>query len=71
MSFKFGIIGAGIMGKAGGNILNKIEDVEISAIADISDNTLRRAASELNVIVTYNNYRDMLQRHPSIPGRAG
>ena len=42
MSFKFGIIGIGIMGKAGGKILQLIEDVEVTALADISDAMLKK-----------------------------
>ena len=62
MSFKFGIIGTGIMGKAGGKILQLIDDVEVTALADISDAILKETASELKVSTTYTNYQDMLEK---------
>lgn len=62
MSFKFGIIGTGIMGKAGGRILQLIENVEVTALADISDAMLKEAATDLKVSTTYTNYEDMLEK---------
>jgi predicted dehydrogenase len=62
MAFRFGIIGTGIMGKAGGRILQLVEDVEITALADISEPMLKEAATEFNVSTIYRNYQDMLEK---------
>ena len=62
MSFKFGVIGTGIMGKAGGNILQRLDGVEVTALADPSANNLRDAATELGVSATYACYQEMLER---------
>ena len=62
MAFKFGIIGTGIMGKAGGRILQLVEDVEVTALADISEPMLKEAATEFNVSAIYKNYQDMLEK---------
>ena len=62
MAFKFGIIGTGIMGKAGGKILQLVEDVEVAALADISDKSRSEAAGELGVSSTYASYKDMLDK---------
>ena len=62
MAFKFGIIGTGIMGKAGGRILQLVEDVEVTALADISEPMLNEAATEFNVSAIYKNYQDMLEK---------
>ena len=62
MAFKCGIIGTGIMGKAGGRILERVEDVELAALADPSEKNLGEAAAELGVSSTYANYKDMLEK---------
>ena len=62
MAFKCGIIGTGIMGKAGGRILQQVEDLEVTALADLSQDNLRQAAAELEVASTYAEYRDMLDK---------
>ncbi len=62
MAFKFGIIGTGIMGKAGGRILQMVEGVEVTALADISEPTLKEAATEFNLSSTYKNYQNMLEK---------
>ncbi len=62
MSFKFGIIGTGIMGKAGGRILELVEGVKVTALADLSEKNLQEAAKEFNVSSTYTNYKDMLEK---------
>jgi len=62
MAFRFGIIGTGIMGKAGGNILKLLDDVEVAALADPSQENLAEAAAELGVDATYSNYKDMLDK---------
>lgn len=62
MDFKCGIIGTGIMGKAGGKILQRLEGVKVTALADISEKNLNEAAAELGVTSTYSNYREMLER---------
>jgi len=62
MSFKFGIIGTGIMGKAGGRIFQLVENVEVTALSDISDASLQEAAEEFNISATYKNYQDMLEK---------
>jgi len=62
MAFKCGIIGTGIMGKAGGKILQLVEDLEVTALADLSEQNLKDAAAELGVASTYANYREMLEK---------
>lgn len=62
MAFKCGVIGTGIMGKAGGKILQLVEDVELAALADPSEKNLGEAAGELGVSSTYANYKDMLEK---------
>jgi len=61
MAFKFGIIGTGIMGKAGAKILQLLDDVEVVALADLSEKNLNEAAAELGVEATYTRYQDMLE----------
>jgi predicted dehydrogenase len=62
MAFKCGIIGTGIMGKAGGKILQLVEDLELTALADPSEKNLTDASAELGVGSTYADYRDMLEK---------
>jgi len=62
MAFKFGIIGTGIMGKAGGRILELVDGVKVTALADLSEANLQEAATEFNVSATYTNYKDMLEK---------
>jgi len=62
MAFRIGIIGTGIMGKAGGRIFQLIEDVEVTALADLSEENLTQAAAELQVSATYSSYQDMLEK---------
>lgn len=62
MAFQFGIIGTGIMGKAGGKILQRVEGVKVTALADVSEKNLSEAAAELGVSSTYLNYREMLEK---------
>ena len=50
MAFKCGIIGTGIMGKAGGKILQLLEDVEVCALADVSEKNLTEAAAEIRAL---------------------
>jgi len=57
-----GIIGTGIMGKAGGRIFQLIEEVEVAALADVSEKNLTEAAAELQVSATYSTYQDMLEK---------
>ena len=61
MAFKCGIIGTGIMGKAGAKILQLLDDVEVTALADLSEKNLGEAAAELGVEATYT----------PLPGHAG
>lgn len=61
MPFKFGIIGTGIMGKAGGNILQLIDGVEVVALADVSDASLKEAQKEFGINNGYLQYQDMLE----------
>jgi predicted dehydrogenase len=62
MTFKCGIIGTGIMGKAGGRILQLVEGLQVTALADLSEKNLKEAASELEVSSIYSNYREMLEK---------
>ena len=50
------------MGKAGGKILQLVEDVELTALADPSEKNLSAAAGELGVRSTYANYKEMLEK---------
>ena len=62
MAFRFGIIGTGIMGKAGARILQLVEDVQVAALADISEKNLAEASAELEVSSTYARYEEMLEK---------
>ena len=62
MALRFGIIGTGIMGKAGGKILQLVDDLDVVALADISEKSLAAAADELGVETTYSNYVEMLDK---------
>ncbi|MBT4498761.1 MAG: Gfo/Idh/MocA family oxidoreductase [Gemmatimonadetes bacterium] len=62
MAFRCGIIGTGIMGKAGGKILQLVEEIEVVALADVSPKNLQEAAGELQVQKTYAAYEEMLER---------
>ena len=62
MAFRFGIIGTGIMGKSGGRILQLLDDVEVVALADLSEKNLHEAGSELGVSSRYIRYQDMLEK---------
>jgi len=62
MAFKFGVIGTGIMGKAGGKILQRLDGVEVVALADPSAKNLADAANELGVSSSYAQYREMLEK---------
>jgi len=62
MVIKFGIIGTGIMGKAGGRIIQLLENAEIIALSDISDSNLEQAALEFKIEAKYKNYQDMLNK---------
>ena len=62
MALRFGIIGTGIMGKAGGKILQLVDDLDVVALADISEKSLAAAAGELGVETTYTSYEEMLDK---------
>ncbi len=62
MKFKFGIIGTGIMGKAGGRIIQLMDNAEIVALADLSDKNLSEAAKEFKVENTYKDYKEMFKK---------
>ncbi|OHB75974.1 MAG: hypothetical protein A2Z34_01650 [Planctomycetes bacterium RBG_16_59_8] len=62
MAFRFGVIGTGIMGKAGAKILQLVEGVEVAALADLSEKNLKAASADLNVSSTYLDYRKMLEK---------
>jgi predicted dehydrogenase len=50
------------MGKAGGRILQLVEDLEVCALADLSEQNLTEAAAELEVSSTYSAYQEMLEK---------
>ena len=62
MAFKCGVIGTGIMGKAGARILDLVEDVKVTALADLSEKALGEAAAEMEISSTYANYKEMLDK---------
>ncbi|MDP6777943.1 MAG: Gfo/Idh/MocA family oxidoreductase [Candidatus Latescibacteria bacterium] len=62
MALRFGIIGTGIMGKAGGRILQLVDDLDVVALADVSEKSLAAAAEELGVDTTYSSYEEMLDK---------
>ena len=62
MALRFGIIGTGIMGKAGGRILQLVDDVDVVALADVSEESLSAASEELDVSTTYFSYEKMLDK---------
>ena len=61
MSIKVGFVGAG--NKANGHMkgLNKIEDVDITAICDVSEETANRVAEEQKA-TAYTDYKDMIDK---------
>ena len=61
MALRFGIIGTGIMGKAGGKILQLVDDLDVVALADISEKSLAAAAEELGVKTAYSSYEEMAE----------
>jgi predicted dehydrogenase len=62
MALRFGIIGTGIMGKAGGKILQLVDDLDVVALADVSEKSLETASGELGVDTTYTSYEEMLDK---------
>ena len=62
MSIRVGIIGAGIMGLAGGRIFKLLADVELSAIAENNKERLAKAGTELNTSALYTDHRNMLEK---------
>lgn len=61
MSIKVGFVGAG--NKANGHMkaLNEIEDVDITAICDVSEDTARRVAEEQKA-TAYTDYKEMIDK---------
>jgi len=60
MAIRIGIIGTGIMGSAVGRIFRLLPQVELAALADLSEERLRQCGKEFGVSALYTNYRDML-----------
>ncbi|MBN1348868.1 Gfo/Idh/MocA family oxidoreductase [candidate division KSB1 bacterium] len=64
MAIKFGIIGTGIMGVAGGRIIQLMENAEIVALAEPVMARLKPAANEFSVKAVFSDYREMLEKEP-------
>lgn len=62
MAIRVGIIGAGIMGLAGGRIFKLLPDVELSAIAENNIERLAKAGAEFKISALYTDHRDMLEK---------
>lgn len=62
MSIRVGIIGTGIMGKSGGRIMKLLADAEVVALADVSEQSLKEAATEFKISATYADYREMFKK---------
>jgi predicted dehydrogenase len=60
MSYKFGIIGTGIMGNALGRVLKLHQGVEIVALADPDSGRLKANGEEFGVSALFADYREML-----------
>lgn len=60
MAIRIAIIGTGIMGNAVGRIFRLLPQVELAALADLSEERLRQSGKEFGVSALYTNYRDML-----------
>ena len=60
MKLKVNIIGVGIMGKSVGRVLLRNPAVKLTACADLSDDNLRVAKSELEFEKSYNDYDKMI-----------
>ncbi len=59
---KTGIIGLGIMGKHGGQVFQLIDEVDIVALADPNEKSIKEAAEIFKGAAQYNSYEDMLQK---------
>jgi predicted dehydrogenase len=62
MSYRFGIIGTGIMGNAVGRVLQRHPDADIVALADPDSGRLKASGEEFGVSALYADYREMLQK---------
>jgi predicted dehydrogenase len=63
MMLRIGIIGAGRLGMTHANCLAQMEDVRVTAVADIAQAPAQRVAA-LSGAAVYEDYREMLDREP-------
>ena len=56
------VIGLGIMGKEGGSVLSLIDEVEIVALAEPIEATMKEALNEFKGATPYSDYNEMLKK---------
>ena len=61
--FRIGFIGSGGISRTQMGYLKKIEDVEITAAADVSEGALQKAREQFNIPRTYTDYKVMLKEN--------
>src|SRR5690242_9847685 len=64
--FRVGFIGAGGISRTQMGYLKKIEDVEITAAADVSEGALQKAREQYNIPRTYSDYKEMLSKETDL-----
>jgi predicted dehydrogenase len=64
--FRVGFIGSGGISRTQMSYLKKIEDVEITAAADVSEGALQKAREMYNIPRTYSDYKEMLAKETDI-----
>jgi predicted dehydrogenase len=62
MTFRFGIIGTGIMGNSLGRVIRNVEQASIVALADMVPQRLEEAGREFGVKALYADYREMIKK---------
>jgi predicted dehydrogenase len=64
--FRVGFIGSGGISRTQMSYLKKIEDVEITAAADVSEGALQKAREMYNIPRTYSDYKEMLAKETDL-----
>src|SRR4051794_36853361 len=64
--FRVGFIGSGGISRTQMGYLKKIEDVDITAAADVSEGALQKAREQFNIPRTYADYKEMLAKETDL-----